>query len=184
MTRTTSAWILALTPMLLVLASCSGDDGGEESVVSSTTEPVPVASETAENTTTSAPVTSEPATSTSTTSLPQPPPAPDPGTVVIEFDDGERSSVPVTCQLEPAGEFAAQVESEVGALPFFGLLVRTNPERTPEATWQTEDEMWAAGAPVGTELDVEIDGNTVRGTTLYRNPTGQDRVEAFTAACA
>ncbi len=160
--------VAVLAGVLLFLTACSDDDD-EASQPSRTTTTAPNDS-----------------TIASTTTAPPPnPPAPgEPGTAVIVFDDGDTETSDVTCQLEPLGEFSVQAESDVELLPFFGLLMFTDPDRSPEAVWETEDERWAAGAPTGTDLVVTIDESILTGTTVFRSPTGQERAGAFTIACA
>lgn len=113
-----------------------------------------------------------------------PPAAGEPESVAIAFGDGQTFTEPVTCSLEPAGEFATTVDSEQGANPTFGLTLWTDPDRPPEAMWRTDDESWLAGAAAGTDLDVAVDGTTITATAVFKDRTGQRLPAALTIACA
>ena len=159
---------LLILAAAFLIGSCSGDDGGTEEDASPTSA--------AETTTTEA-------TTTTTGPPPAPPAAGEPGTVTLVFADGETATAEVSCQLEPVGEFATVAESPADSTPFFGLTLWTDPDRLPEANWQTEDENWLAGGPAGTELEVSVEATTITGTAVFKTTTGQKSASAFAIAC-
>ena len=158
---------MAAVSAALLIGACS-DDGGSDDASSTSAVETTVTPET---------------TTTIAGPPPEPPAAGQPGTATIVFDDGEMGTVDVFCQLEPVGEFATVADSDADSTPFFGVTLWTDPDRPPEAVWQTDDDAWLAGGPAGTELDVSVDGSTITGTAMYKTTTGQDRAGAFTVAC-